>query len=217
MACNIRYATLDPGTIYDLTDPMHLVEFRRLLKSPGLWWSPQFTTYREFVGQRYEELFNDNIGHYSLLEESILQRGIINPIVVTSGSPRFQDISNLPPHIQPNADDMIFSEVWGGSRLKIAKKHNIKVKCIINDWNGIFRHKQLLQTDYDILQLMDKPDEYKVKRTTSGVTIANFSFSHIPDKTYTMESQVRLRRSIIDQITQELWEQLSRDYPLMVA
>lgn len=84
---------------------------------------------------------NEKNGYFTKLEESILREGFRNPINVW---------------IKDNGD--LTSWYYGGSRLMIAKKHNLSIPCIISDHINKFPNAKILNNEKEIRSMFkDRP------------------------------------------------------------
>jgi hypothetical protein len=110
----------------------------------SLWedWSVEGREKRELIMKEYEEELNKICGHYEKLEKSILEEGMRNPIVITCGYPKKRLVKHVPPEMLMGDESslLLLEGTTGGSRLHIAQKHNLTIKCLVNDWTGRFSH-----------------------------------------------------------------------------
>ena len=102
----------------------------------------------------------DGIQFFSKLEKSILSHGFRNPIVV-------------------NATKFGIVNRYGGSRLMIAQKHNMKIPCIIADFDDIF--SDLIEIQYNDIKtfFIDKPKKVYLK--PHGINVSGCEHSHLKD------------------------------------
>lgn len=114
-------------------------------------WSTSGRIARENIMQEFEQGINEICGHYDKLEQSMLEEGCRNPIVVTGGLPRKRDHKLLPPELRDvdPATLLILEGTTGGSRLHIAQKHNMIIPCIVNDWHDRFPNAPLIEKPDD--------------------------------------------------------------------
>lgn len=98
---------------------------------------------------------------YSKLEKSILTYGFKNPINVWS----------LPEGIETR---------YGGSRLYIAQKHNLKIPCIISDHCNRFPNEEIL---YNIDQIYEKFFDLPkaIYFSNKGINMSGCEHSHLYD------------------------------------
>lgn len=122
-------------------------------------WTPEGRRARNCIMQEFEQGLDKICGHYRRLEESIKKEGMRNPIIVTCGRPVRRTMNHLPPELRrlrPNKL-LLLESTQGGSRLWLAQKHNLKIKCIVNDWTGRFDHCPQIATPADALQYYADP------------------------------------------------------------
>ncbi len=92
-------------------------------------------------GAGHIDELNKQNGFFRKLEESILDEGFRNPILVCLGWVPDHIFEKLPIDVQANIDDTFICYGTGGSRLWAAKKHNLDVPCIVSDFVGKFSNK----------------------------------------------------------------------------
>lgn len=159
MSCIIKYSILDAHQIINLCGPEH----------DPVGWTPELIQTRK---QKTNERLN-RAGvkkFFQNLEQSILQEGFRNPIIVTAGlfSREYMKVdrhlnyihyvTRIPPEQIHNIKRLITCERLGGSRLYIAQKYNMKIPCIINDFIGLVSDGQVLSNQQEILDcFIDKP------------------------------------------------------------
>lgn len=120
-------------------------------------WSPEGRENREHIIQEFEDGINNICGHYSKLEESILEEGFRNPLIITFGRPVRKDLKLLPPEMRNN-NNLLLEGTTGGSRLWVAQKHKFKIPCFINDFTGTFNGKIKINTlEEALVHYKDKP------------------------------------------------------------
>lgn len=130
-------------------------------------WSPEGRIARDAIMKEFEYEMNKLCGHYAKLEQSILKEGIRNPVVINCGFPKRCKMSQIPPEILalPTHQRLLLEGTTGGSRLWIAQKHNIPVKCFINDFSNNYPGKhRILTVKQAIKYYKDQP---KILRITA--------------------------------------------------
>lgn len=94
------------------------------------WWHQEFDELRALILEWFTEQFEHHTGgHYSQLRKSVISRGFLNPIMVTSGKPLRREPWMLPPWA---ADYKYLCEQNGGSRLALAQELDMEIPCIVN-------------------------------------------------------------------------------------
>ena len=111
-------------------------------------WSDIGKLKRKIIIEEFEAGMDKLCGHYAKLEQSVLQEGFRNPIIITCGKPQRRKLSHLPPEmLEKDPSELLLLEGFtGGSRLWVAQKYDLKVPCIINDFTGRFKDLQPLRT-----------------------------------------------------------------------
>lgn len=117
-----------------------------------LWedWSDEGRAKRQLIMEEYEQELNKICGHYSKLEESIIQEGIRNPVILTCGYPKKRMLKHLPPELRklPEHELLLLEGTTGGSRLHIAQKLDLTIPCLVNDWTGRFDNETKISSEY---------------------------------------------------------------------
>lgn len=96
------------------------------------WWEDKIVeerqTYCDIWTQEYDKITN----HFSNLEKSIAEQGILTPIYVVYGNTK--DVRRYPPIFQKSPEQLLYSHWYGGSRLTLAEKLGIKtIPCAVED------------------------------------------------------------------------------------
>jgi len=114
-------------------------------------WTPEGRHKRELIMQEFEQGLDQICGHYRKLEESILNEGMRNPIVITCGPPRKRTWQHLPPemHSWSHQQLLLLETTMGGSRLHVCQKHDMTIACIVNDWTGRFQTHPEIRNETD--------------------------------------------------------------------
>lgn len=130
--------------------------------------------------EKYIENLNKKNGFYQKLEQSILQEGFRNPILVNAGFCKEVYKKYLPKEAQEDHTKILACDSNGGSRLYIAKKHNLDIPCLISDFVGRFVKSgfEELKTKEEILQkYKDKPKD--IIFSQSGLQVSHLPQSHL--------------------------------------
>lgn len=107
-----------------------------------------------------QETLERTLRFYSKLEQSILDYGFRNPIVVSA----------------LKKDDIRIR--YGGSRLLIGQKHDLLMPCIISDYDNIFLDAEILQDEEHILtKFLDKPTRIEYQK--QGLICSGCEHSHL--------------------------------------
>lgn len=144
MIMKLRYVELDANRIFNWLDPKNIICWNAFPEFREKWWLPETIKIREEFGKIWTEEFDKITGHFSKLEESMLRDGFHHPINTVTGRPRDmyltgnKEMNHFPPELQADIHNAVYSHTFGGSRLSIAKKHNIKVPCVVHDFENIF-------------------------------------------------------------------------------
>lgn len=103
-------------------------------------WSDEGRYKRKLIMREFEQGLDKITGHYRKLEESILQEGLRNPVIITCGLPRRRTMECLPPEMRGLPPDqlLLLESTMGGSRLHVCQKHHMDIACLVNDWTGRF-------------------------------------------------------------------------------
>ena len=135
----VRYVELPPKRIFNWLDPFNVTAKWACKAIKDDWWSDKNIEIRQYFAKCWTEEFDKITGHFTDLEESIKEKGILIPINVDSGPPRGTYLK--PHHFFPGTDlsTALVTKMFGGSRLTIANKLRIeKVPCIVYDYANMF-------------------------------------------------------------------------------
>jgi len=135
------YVELPPSRIFNWLDPFNVTAKWACKAITGDWWSEENVAIRRYFADTWTKTFDDITGHFTDLEESIKEKGILTPVNVESGPPRGSYLKpfHFPPEQQKDLSQAIFSQMFGGSRLTLAGKLGIeKVPAVIHDYANLF-------------------------------------------------------------------------------
>lgn len=169
----LRYGILDPNIIFNECGPF---------SGGPTGWDQDSITKRQSQAQRYINTQNQKNQFYIKLEQSILEQGFRNPILVNAGwCPRIHDRGHnqrLPLEMQADHSKILSCNTNGGSRLYIAQKHNLEIPCIISDYINRFPDFIELKTKQDVLNCYkDKPKKIMILKD-------HFRIVHLPQIQY---------------------------------
>lgn len=151
------------NVVYDVLDPNRI--FGMVGRCGGghntVWsdWSDTGRISRNKIINEFESKMNDICGHYTKLEKSILDKGILDPLIVTCGWPIKKHTKNLPQEVLklPPSQRFLLEGTTGGSRLWVAQKHNIPVPCIINDYTNKYKNGTKIYSITDATKYFSEP------------------------------------------------------------
>ena len=117
-------------------------------------WSSEGRIARENIMREYETAMNKLCGHYAKLEDSIRTEGIRNPVIINCGFTKRCKPKHVPPEIMalPPNKRFLLEGTTGGSRLWVAQKLNMPIKCFINDLSGSFQGAHRILTTRQALK-----------------------------------------------------------------
>jgi hypothetical protein len=124
-------------------------------------WSDQGRAARTKIIQEFEEGINEICGHYTKLEQSILNEGFRNPLIITLGKPVRKSFNLLPPELKAKPTNQLYllEGTTGGSRLWVAQRHNMLVPCFVNDYTDTLMGEEITTVDQVVKYYKDKPRE----------------------------------------------------------
>jgi len=196
MSLSIRYSLLDSRKIVNLNDPSSIWKVSRHIED---WWDSKYDPLRVEIRKWYIEAFDRISGHYKKLRISIEKEGFLNPIVITSGIPKYRKLDYIPPQYHNDLENLLSVETCGGSRLLIAQEKNLMIPCFINDWNNRFSDKKLMENINEIRSyLSDK--KMSINITRRGLEIPPRTFEHMNDTNYNMSKQKECRGKVLYEI-----------------
>lgn len=135
----LRYVELPPERIFNWLDPFNVTAKWACKAITGDWWSKENVAIRRHFADTWTKAYDDITGHFTDLEESIKEKGILTPIQADSGPPRGTYLK--PFHYPPGTDlsTAVNTLLFGGSRLTIAEKLGIeKVPVAVHDYANVF-------------------------------------------------------------------------------
>ena len=141
----LKYVELPTERIFNWLDPFNVTAKWACKAITGDWWTSQNVEIRKYFAEVWTEEFDKITGHFTDLEESIKEKGILTPISTQSGPPRgtYLKPHHFPPDEQHDLTKAISTFTFGGSRLTIANKLGIeKVPCIVHDFANLFPQAQ---------------------------------------------------------------------------
>ena len=168
----IRYAELEPNSIFNMCGPEHS-------SSPK--WDEKGLAEQKKSAIKYVDKLNKRNGFYIKLEKSIRAKGIVNPILVNAGFCQPRKVFALPPEMKDDPNNILFCHSNGGSRLWVAAKLNMKIiPCIVCDFNNIFENEIELKSEEEFYdKYPDKPTG--VNFGEFGITIKRLYMIHLKD------------------------------------
>jgi len=140
----LRYVELSPDKIFNWLDPFNVTAKWACKAITGGWWSERNILIRKEFANTWTTEFDRITGHFTDLEESIKEKGILTPICVDSGPPRGKYLKphHFLPMVQEELSQALFTHTFGGSRLTIANKLRMeKVPCIVYDYANMFSNE----------------------------------------------------------------------------
>ena len=154
MTVKLRFVELYPYEIFNWLDPMNITAWNAFPEFHNRWWDKNIIEIRKQFGKFWTEEFDKITGHFTKLEESILKDGIHHPVCIVSGIPKDDyfkcDLYLFPESQLKKKEKMLHSRVFGGSRLSIAQKHNLKVPCVVHDFSNIFEdNEEITEKNYN--------------------------------------------------------------------
>ena len=145
----LRYVELHSNRIFNWLGPFNVIARGVCKQRPDLlntWWSDETIQLRKTIAEVWVEEFDNITKHFSRLEESIKEHGILSPISLVSGPPRDQYLKNIknsldgfPPAAGADTKQILYNQPFGGSRIMVAQKLNIKnIPCVVHDFSDLF-------------------------------------------------------------------------------
>lgn len=198
--CVVRFATLRPERIFNLTSPRYLPEISKRWAGKYRWHHFRYEPLRDLIEAHYVRRFNEISGHYERLLESVARDGFRNPIMVSAGRLERRKWEELPPTVRCRSN-LIVSEYLGGSRLWAAMALGVDVPCIVNDYASVLPDAEVLQGPHDVLaKFTDRPGHFQMS-PGGPVTLNDLPFMHLPERErYSLGEQIVIRRGIIGEI-----------------
>jgi len=137
----LKYVEIETKRIFNWLDPFNVTAKWACKAIEGDWWSEENVTIRRFFADTWTEEYDRITGHFTDIEESIKEKGILTPLAVDSGGPRGTYLKpfHFPPEMQGNLKEALHTVNFGGSRLTVAQKLDIPtVPCAVHDYANLF-------------------------------------------------------------------------------
>ena len=208
----LRYAVVPADRIFNWLGMMNVTSWVFFPELRKHWWSEENVKIRKRIQELYMEKFDKNNGHFKKLEQSLLKDGFHAPVSTITGVPRGmyqKDVfpaKTLPPKLQSDPNKALVTHTFGGSRVIVAQKHNLKVPCLIYDYTNAFPEAEVLATQANVKSKF--PGSYSVGAIHSPVVVRAITHTHLKGKNDGKERNTR--HSIIEQIRRELQKTLAR-------
>lgn len=141
--------------------------------------SKQIYNYYHPSDARIKKLNNQN-NFYVKLEASVLQHGILNPILVNAGFVEDHYWESLPSSIKSKGkDNLLICNYIGCSRLYVAQRHGLSVPCIVSDFVDMFnKDYELLTNNEDIMAKFTTPPAY-IEWHKNGLRTSSLEHFHV--------------------------------------
>lgn len=153
MSYKIKFVTLNSHDIYNYAGPGYGVHYCSKEE-------------RARQAQNHVNARNKRDKFFERLESSILKDGFRNPLIIQAGNMPPSVWRNMPPYLtNQGIENVLICMNWGGSRLWIAQKHNLKVPCVVLDFVDRFKDAIWLRTANEIKSVFtDKPTAIILKK-----------------------------------------------------
>lgn len=186
----VRFGLIYSKLIYNFASPEHVYPLTNEEKNNK--------ELKKRIGEEYIKYFNEKIGFYEKLENSIKNEGIRNPIICNSGEPKTRMLEEVDDEYLKNIpyEKRLFCEFMGGSRLYICQKNDWFVPCIIVDWTNGFKSYKKLETIKEINEMFI--DKTEIKFTNIGLSIKAPEHVHI-------ENQGEEKRLLLSKIRRDFF------------
>lgn len=167
----VRFGLIDSKLIYNLASPEHVYPLTKEEKNNK--------ELKKRIAEEYVKHFNQKIGFYEKLKNSITKEGIRNPIICNSGEPRTRMLDEVDDEYLNSIpyEKRLFCEFMGGSRLFICQKNNWFIPCIIVDWTNGFKSYKKLESIREINEMFI--DKTEIKFTNIGLSVKAPEHVHI--------------------------------------
>ena len=150
----LRFVELPTERIFNWLDPFNVTARSYCQELLDDWWSVRSIAIRKRFAKLWTEEFDKITGHFTNLEKSIKEKGILSPISCVSGPPRNVLLNKLeeshehfPPSVRSNIREVIYTHPFGGSRVTIAQKLNFKkIPCVVHDFSNLFPNAPIVTT-----------------------------------------------------------------------
>ncbi len=193
----VVFVNVPARIILNLTGPRYLPEISLCWRGKRDWHDPFYEPLRDLMQRTYVDEFNYVNGHYCLLENDIIENGVRNPVMLTTGGVRRRDKAEVP----PRWGGWLISEYLGGSRIYIAQKHNLMIPAIVNDYAGLFLFAKKLNSARDVADCFESRPGIVTFSCAEGAYVNDMPFTHMPDD-YSLTKQVPIRAAIVCKVAE---------------
>lgn len=215
----VLYSIVRARDVVNLTSPRLLPEIALHWKGKHDWYDERYEPVRNLIERTYVNGFDEAVGHYTRLEESILKTGVLNPVLLVTGGPWTRATYEMPPPVRRRTDVLI-SERIGGSRLYIAAKHDMTVPAVINDHGmvGVLSEEakpewtqgRLLKSLEEVAACFSSQPAMLKYSLAEGVRISRLPYIHMDDD-YDHSTQMRVRRGVVAKVKREVAEWMRKN------
>lgn len=148
----LRYVEIPTKDIFNWLAPENITCRSYLKHLHGNWWNPSSVEQRKLFAQYWTEEFDLMTGHFTKLKKSMEVDGIRSPVCVVTGPIRNvrMDQAHTPskfvrPDLIKNIHEMIYTKVFGGSRVSIAVELGIEtIPCVVHDFSDLFPEADII-------------------------------------------------------------------------
>lgn len=209
----LRYVELDPSEIFNWLAPKNVTSWVNFPELRSTWNSTNTIKVRDWIQSLYITKFDfyTGNGHFINLEASMVKDGFHNPINTITGQPRDMYMKNVFPDVVVpdyyNSLPLICTHTFGGSRLIIARKYNMRVPCLVYDYIGAFPNAPEIKNTKELKELFT--DAYNVSSMQSPVIVRAIKHTHMPDSTNDGKER-NLREKVVKEIREDISDELRK-------
>jgi hypothetical protein len=182
----LRYIVVNPSRVFNWLGMENVTSWAFFPELRKSWWKDDTVSIRKKIQELYIKFFDKETNHFSNLEKSLLKDGFHAPVNTITGVPRSMFLNEtfpkitLPPKLQGNPNAALCTHTFGGSRVILAKKHNMDIPCFVYDFTDAFPQEKELNT---IQQIRTKfPNSYQVSNPTSQIVVRAIVHTHQPNR-----------------------------------
>jgi hypothetical protein len=163
----VKYSVLNPTLIYSVLAPGDSI----------CDWSSAGLEKKQKVLEAAIARRNAEDDFYNKLETSVLENGLVNPLLVYAGNISQKYLPRLPLVMQQNTRS-ILACIHGASRLYYAKKYSLLTPCVIVDWLEVFPAARKIRSESEFRSLYKTPPE-KFALNANGLFYTSLYHTHM--------------------------------------
>ncbi len=167
----VRYGMIPSRTIFNYCGP-------RTLDYVMEGFTKEEADEKAVLSERWLNRYNKENQFYVKLEESILEEGFRNPLLIIAGSLGIVPSDQLPKYMKEDTEKILVCDSNGGSRLWVAQKYDMDVPCLVSDFVDMFPNFAKIESTNEMKELYKDTPEM-LKYNEEGLWIKGLPHAHL--------------------------------------